>query len=52
MLNLRDRMPIEIEIKQFQMVTVPDEKPIETVDVNKAEVVGVDKNENITNTNE
>jgi hypothetical protein len=52
MLNLRDRMPIEIEIKQFQMVTVPDAKPIETVDVNKAEVVGVDKNENITNTNE
>ena len=52
MLNLRDRMPIEIEIKQFQMVTVPDEKPIETVDVNKTEVVGVDKNENITNTNE
>jgi hypothetical protein len=34
------------------MVTVPDEKPIETVDVNKTEVVGVDKNENITNTNE
>ena len=52
MLNLRDRMPIEIEIKQFQMVTVPDAKPIETVDVNKTEVVGVDKNENITNTNE
>jgi hypothetical protein len=52
MLNLRDRLPIEIEIKQFNMVTVPDAKPIETVDVNKAEVVGVDKNENITNTNE
>jgi hypothetical protein len=51
-LNLRDRMPIEIEIKQFNMVTVPDAKPIETVDVNKTEVVGVDKNENITNTNE
>jgi hypothetical protein len=51
-LNLRDRMPIEIEIKQFNMVTVPDAKPIETVDVNKSEVVGVDKNENITNTNE
>ncbi len=51
-LNLRDRLPIEIEIKQFNMVTVPDAKPIETVDVNKAEVVGVDKNENITNTNE
>ena len=51
-LNLRDRMPIEIEIKQFEIITRPDEKPIETVDVNKAEVVGVDKNENITNTNE
>jgi hypothetical protein len=51
-LNLRDRMPIEIEIKQFEIITRPDEKPIETVDVNKTEVVGVDKNENITNTNE
>ena len=51
-LNLRDRMPIEIEIKQFEIITRPDEKPIETVDVNKAEVVGVDKNENITTTNE
>ena len=34
-LNLRDRMPIEIEIKQFNMVTVPDANPIDTVDVNK-----------------
>ena len=52
MLNLRDRVPVEIEIKQFHMVTVPDAAPIETVDINKDEVVGVDKNENITTTNE
>ena len=51
-LNLRDRMPVEIEIKQFHMVTIPDAAPIETVDINKDEVVGVDKNENITSTNE
>lgn len=51
-LNLRDRTPVEIEIKQFHMVTVPDAAPIQTVDINKDEVVGVDKNENITNTNE
>ena len=34
------------------MVTVPDAAPIQTVDINKDEVVGVDKNENITTTNE
>ena len=48
LLLLRDKKPAEIEIKQFQMVTVPDKAPIETVDVNKEEVVGVDKQENIT----
>jgi len=35
LLNLRDGKPAEIEIKQFEMVTIPDEAPIETVDVNK-----------------
>jgi hypothetical protein len=34
-LRLRDNKPAEIEIKQFQMVTIPDAAPIETVDVNK-----------------
>lgn len=35
LLNLRDGKPAEIEIKQFEMVTIPDEAPTETVDVNK-----------------
>ena len=48
LLLLRDGVEASIEVDQFQMVTVPDEKPIETVNVNKDEVVGVDKNENIT----
>ena len=34
-LRLRDNKPAQIEIKQFQMVTIPDAAPIETVDVNK-----------------
>jgi hypothetical protein len=51
LLLVRDGIPAELDIKQFRMVTAPDEKPIETVNINKDEVVGVDKNENIT-TNE
>ena len=39
MLTLRDKVPTSIIIKQFEMVTTPDEKPIDTVDVNK-DVVG------------
>jgi hypothetical protein len=35
LLTLRDKQPTDIEVKQFQMVTIPDEAPIETVDVNK-----------------
>jgi hypothetical protein len=35
LLTLRDKVPTDIEIKQFEMVTIPDEAPIETVDVNK-----------------
>jgi hypothetical protein len=35
LLRLRDNKPAEIEIKQFQMVTIPDAAPVETVDVNK-----------------
>lgn len=34
-LLLRDREEAKIEIKQFEIITRPDEKPIETVDVNK-----------------
>jgi hypothetical protein len=52
LLLLRDQVSAEILIKQFEMVTIPDAAPIETIDVNKDEVVGVDKNENITETNE
>jgi hypothetical protein len=52
LLLLRDGKEAEIEIKQFVMVSIPDEKPVETIDINKDEVVGVDKNENITETNE
>jgi len=35
LLLLRDKVPATIVIEQFQMVTIPDAKPIETVDVNK-----------------
>ena len=35
LLLLRDKIPAELVIKQFTMVTIPDAKPIETVDVNK-----------------
>lgn len=47
MLLLRDKTPIKIEVEQFKMVTVPDKAPIETVDVNKVEDVGVQKEEAI-----
>ena len=47
LLRLRDNKPAEIEIKQFQMVTVPDAAPIETVDVNKDVAVDENKNETI-----
>jgi hypothetical protein len=49
LLLLRDTAPAEIDIKQFNMVTVPDAAPVETIDINKDEVVDVDKQENITN---
>lgn len=42
LLRLRDNKPADIQIKQFQMVTIPDAAPIETVDVNKD--VAVDEN--------
>jgi hypothetical protein len=49
LISLRDNgTPTEIDIKQFEMVTIPDTKPIETVDVNKTEDVGVQKDETIT----
>lgn len=52
LLLVRDTSPAEIEIKQFVMVSVPDEAPIENINVDKVEEVGVDKNENITTNNE
>ena len=39
LLLLRDGEPADIEIKQFEMVTTPDEKPTDTVDVSKTETV-------------
>ena len=49
LLALRDGgAPTEIEIKQFQMVSLPDTKPIETVNVNKTEGIDENKNETIT----
>lgn len=48
LLLMRDRESIQIEVEQFNMVTIPDAAPVETVDIKKEEVVGVNKNENIT----
>ena len=48
LISLRDNgAPTEIDIKQFVMVSLPDAAPIETVDVNKKEIVGEDKQETI-----
>lgn len=47
LLRLRDNKPAEIEIKQFKMVTVPDQAPVETVDVNKDVAVDEAKDETI-----
>jgi hypothetical protein len=47
LLRLRDNKPAEIEIKQFQMVTIPDAAPVETVDVNKDVAVDENKDETI-----
>jgi hypothetical protein len=47
LLRLRDGKPAEIEIKQFEMVTIPDAAPVETVDVNKDVAVDEDKNETL-----
>ena len=52
LLLLRDTAPAEIEIEQFVMVSVPDEAPVENINVDKVEEVGVDKTEDITTTNE
>lgn len=52
LLLLRDGVEAELVIKQFEMVTIPDAAPTETIDVDKKEVVGVNKNENINETNE
>jgi hypothetical protein len=48
LLSLRDGgVPTEIEIEQFEMVSLPDMKPIETVDVNKVEGLDINKDETI-----
>ena len=49
LLNLRDGQPADIEIKQFNMVSLPDAAPIKTdnVDVNKTEGLDINKNETI-----
>lgn len=47
LLNLRDGEPAEIEIKQFKMVSLPDEAPIETINVDKTEGLDINKNETI-----
>jgi hypothetical protein len=48
LLSLRDGgIPTEIEIEQFEMVSLPDMKPIETVDVNKEEGLDINKDETI-----
>jgi hypothetical protein len=47
LLRLRDNKPAEIEIKQFEMVTIPDAAPVETVDVKKDVAVDENKDETI-----
>ena len=47
LLNLRDGQPAEIEIKQFKMVSLPDEAPIETINIDKTEGLDINKNETI-----
>jgi len=50
-LLLRDKEPVKFEIEQFQMVTIPDEKPITRIEEEKIEDVGVQKDESINETN-
>jgi len=54
LLLIRDKKAAEIQIKQFTMVSIADAAPVKNVNIDevKEEVVGVDKNENITETNE
>jgi hypothetical protein len=47
LLSIRDKKPTEIEIAQYNMVTIPDAAPIETVNVNKDVAVDENKNETI-----
>jgi hypothetical protein len=35
LLTLRDKIPTELEVTPFRMVTIPDAAPVETVNVNK-----------------
>ena len=52
LLLVRDGSPAQIDIKQFEMVTIPDAAPTENINVDKVEDVAVDKNENLIETNE
>ena len=46
LLTIRDAgVPTEMEVKQFEMVTIKDAAP--TIDINKTEEVGVVKDETI-----
>lgn len=49
LLLLRDKKPAEIDIKQFQMVTAPDEAPVENINIDKTEGLDINKDETITN---
>jgi len=49
LLTLRDGESTKLEVKQFEMVSLPDAAPIETVNVNKVEGVDVNKDETINN---
>lgn len=49
LLLLRDGKLADIVVKQFEMVTMPDLAPTQTININKDEVVAEDKNENINN---
>jgi hypothetical protein len=49
LLMLRDGKPVELVVKPFTMVSLPDTAPIETVNVNKTETIGEVKDEKIQN---
>jgi len=44
-LTLRDGVKTELEVEQFNMVTIPDAAPVETINETRTEDVAVDKTE-------